>query len=131
EMVVLRGVRKEPISGAAVEERSEFDPLSAVADPQKILVAELGILGVEIDQRIAAAATGLRDPFGIIVVARAAGATSEVPIQARDVIRQLNNRQMATLEGLRDAVRALPAATPATLQIHRQGRLMDVAFIPQ
>ena len=70
-----------------------------MADPEKNLVPELGILGVEIDQRIAAAATGLRDPYGVIVVARAAGATSEVPLLPRDVIRSLNNRQMPTLHG--------------------------------
>ena len=55
-------------------------------------------------KRIAAAATGLRDPFGIIVVARAAGATGDVPLQPRDIIRSLNNRQMLTLQALRDAV---------------------------
>ena len=129
QLVVLRGGAQQTISVAAVEERSEFDSLSAMADPTKNLVPELGILGVEIDQRIAAAATGLRDPFGIIVVARAAGATSEVPIQPRDVIRQLNNRQMATLQALKEAVRAVPSGTPATLQIQREGRLMYVTFV--
>jgi S1-C subfamily serine protease len=99
-----------------------------MADPQKSLVPELGILGVEIDRRIAAAATGLRDPQGIIVVARTAGATSEVPILPRDVIRSLNNRPTATLQALRDAVHAVKPGTPATLQIQREGRLMYVSF---
>jgi serine protease Do len=73
KLVVLRDGVQQGLSIAAVEDRSEFDSVSAQADPEKSLVAELGILGVEIDQRIAAAATGLRDPYGIIVVARAAG----------------------------------------------------------
>ena len=128
ELVVLRGAAQQKLSIAAVEQRSEFDSLSAMADPEKSLVAELGILGVEIDKRIASTATGLRDPYGVIVVARAAGATSEVPVQPRDVIRSLNNRQTPTLQSLRDAVRALKPGTPVTLQVQREGRLMYVSF---
>jgi serine protease Do len=128
ELVVLRGASQQKLSIAAVEQRSEFDSLSAMADPEKSLVAELGILGVEIDKRIAATATGLRDPYGVIVVARAAGAASEVPVLPRDVIRTLNNRQTPTLQSLRDAVRALKPGTPVTLQVQREGRLMYVSF---
>ena len=73
-----------------------------MADPEKNLVAELGISASRSTQRIAAAATGLRDPYGIIVVARAAGAASEVPLLPRDVIRSVNNRRIATLQALRD-----------------------------
>ena len=128
QLVVFRGGMQLNLSVAAVEERSEFDSVSAMADPEKNLVPQLGILGVEIDRRITAAATGLRDPYGIIVVARAAGASSEVPVQPRDIIRSLNNQQMSTLQGLRDAVRVLPPGTPVTLQIQRDGKLMYVSF---
>src|SRR5262249_11876906 len=110
------------------EERSEFDSVSSTADPEKNLVPELGIIGVEIDQRIVASATGLRDPFGVIVVARAGGARSEVPLQPRDIIRTLNKQDMSTLQVLRDAVRAIKPGTPVTLQIQREGRLMYVSF---
>jgi S1-C subfamily serine protease len=91
-------------------------------------VPRLGILGVEIDRRIAAEATGLRGPFGIIVVARAAGAAGEVPPQPRDIIRSLNNRQMLTLQALRDALGTVMPGSPVTLQIQRDGRLMYVSF---
>ena len=128
QVVVLRAGAEQRLSIAPVEERSEFDSVAAMADPQKSLVPELGILGVEIDRRIAAAATGLRDPQGIIVVARAAGGTSDVAILPRDVIRSLNNRPTATLQALRDAVHAMKPGTSGTLQIQREGRLMYVSF---
>ena len=102
-----------------------------MADPAKNLVAELGIIGVEIDSRIAAAATGLRDPYGIIVVARAAGAASDVPVLPRDIIRSVNNSRVPTLEALRDSMRAVTPGTPVTLQIQREGRLMYVSFISE
>jgi serine protease Do len=128
KMIVLRGADQFVLSIPAVEVKSEFDSVSAMADPIKSLVPELGILGVEIDDRIAAAASGLRDPHGVIVVARAAGATTEVPILPRDVIRSLNRQPITTLQGLRDAVRALGPGTPVTLQIQREGRLTYVSF---
>ena len=128
QLVVLRAGGQQTLSVAAVEDRSEFDAAAATADPEKSLVADLGILGVEIDERLAAAAKGLRDPYGIIVVARAAGATSEVPLLPRDVIRSLNNRPTTTLQGLRDAVQALTPGAAAALQIQREGRLMYVSF---
>ena len=128
KLVVLRDGVQQGLSIAAVEERSEFDSVSAQADPEKSLVPELGILGVEIDQRIASAATGLRDPYGVIVVARAAGATSEVPLQPRDIIRMVNNKKMSTLQDLRQAMQGLKSGASVTLQIQREGRLMYVPF---
>ena len=128
QLVVLRGAAEQRLSVTPVEDRSELDSLSGEADPQKNLVAELGIIGVEIDPRIAAAAKGLRGPYGVVVIARAAGAAGEVPVQPKDVIRSFNNRRIATLQALRDEARALKPGAPVTLQIQREGRLMYVSF---
>ena len=128
QLVVLTAGKQRALSVTPVEERSDFDAVSAMADPEKNLVPELGILGVEIDKDIAAAATGLSDPHGVIVVARAAGGSSDVPLQPKDVIRRLNNQEIATLQGLRDAIRALTPGAPVTLQIQREGRLMYLPF---
>ena len=128
QLVVLRGAAEQQLSVAPVEERSEFDSLSGQADPSKNLVEELGIIGVEIDQQIAASAKGLRGPYGVVVIARAAGAAGEVPVQPKDIIRSLNNRRISTLQALRDEARALKPGAPVTLQIQREGRLMYVSF---
>src|SRR5262245_15600232 len=128
QLVVLRAGVQQGLSVTAVEDRNELDSVSAMADPEKSVVPELGILGVEIDRRIAAAATGLRDPFGIIVVARAAGAASEVPLQPRDIIRTVNNQQVSTLQALKDTMHALKPGAAVTLQVQREGRLTYVSF---
>jgi serine protease Do len=128
QLVVLRGGAERRLAITAVEHRSDLDGLTGMADPEKSLVAELGILGVEIDQRIAASATQLRGPQGIIVVARAAGATSEVPLLPGDVVRSVNNQPTVTLQSARELMRALKPGTPVTLQIQREGKLMYVTF---
>ena len=128
QMVVLRGTTQWNLSMTPVEQKSEFDSLAALADPQKNLVPELGILGVEIDPKIAASATGLRDPYGVVVVARTAGAAGEVALLPRDIIRAVNTRRIATLQALRDAMRSVTAGSPVTLQIQREDRLMYLSF---
>ena len=131
QLVVLRGAAILSISIKPVEARSELDSVTSTADPAKNLVSELGIIGVEIDSRIAAAATGLRDPYGIIVVARSAGSGSDVPVLPRDIIRSVNNSRVQTLEALRGSMRAVTPGTSVTLQIQREGRLMYVSFISE
>ena len=129
QMLVLRGTTQRELRITAVEEKSEFDSMSSMTDPEKHLVPQLGILGLEIDKNIATIATGLRDPNGIIVMARAAGASSVVPLEPRDVIRSFNNKPVFTLAQLRDLVQGIKPGTPVTLQVQRGGRLTYVSFM--
>ena len=50
---VISGGKQMALTVTPVEMRSDFDDVSAMADPEKNLIPELGILGVEIDKRIA------------------------------------------------------------------------------
>ena len=111
-----------------VEQSSDSTPRPLTTDPERNLVAPLGIIGVEIDPRLAAGAKGLRDPYGIIVAARAAGAVAEIPLLPRDIIRSLNNEKTTSLVGLRRMLSELKPGAPVTLQIQREGRLMFVSF---
>jgi serine protease Do len=125
---VLRENLKLGFDVALMEPPKDMDQIAALADPEKNLVPALGILAVEIDKRIAAMAPDLRDPFGIIVAARAAGAGAEVPLTTGDVIRSLNGEPMTTLDRLRNALKALPPGASVVLQIQRDQKLMYVAF---
>jgi serine protease Do len=124
---VLRGKEKLAFDVLVVEAPHEMDQIASLADPEKNLVRPLGIIGVEIDQKIAAMAQDLRDPFGIIVVARSSEGT-DIPLTTGDVIRTLNGRPMTTLERLRAALQSLPPGAPVVLQIQRDQRLLFVAF---
>ena len=125
---VLRGTAQFLLSVTPVEQASPFEAASAMADPTNSMVPELGIIGVEIDARIATTSSGLRDPWGIIVVARAGGAAAEVPVEPRDVIRSVNGQPVTTLRALKDAVHALKPGDAITLQVQRDNRLMFVTF---
>lgn len=125
---ILRGKQQMSFDVPLKEHPHDMDQVSALADPEKNLVPQLGILAVEIDRKIASMIEDLRDPYGIIVAARAAGAAGEVPLTAGDVIRALNGEPMSTLDKLRAALTALPPGAPIALQIQRDSKLQFVAF---
>jgi len=125
---VLRDKQKLAFDVPVVEAPHEMDQIASLVDPEKNLVRPLGIIGVEIDQKIAAMTSDLRDPFGILVVARSNDATGDIPLAAADVIRTLNGQPMATLERLRAALKSLQPGAPVVLQIQREERLLFLAF---
>ena len=124
---VLRGGEKLAFDVPVIEPPHEMDQIASLADPEKNLVRPLGIIGVEIDKKIAAMTEDLRDPFGIIVVARSSEG-ADIPLTAGDVIRTLNGQPMTTLERLRAALKSLQPGAPVVLQIQREQRLLFVAF---
>jgi S1-C subfamily serine protease len=125
---VMRGTMQMGFDITLKEHPHEMDQVSSLADPEKNLVPQLGILAVEIDKKIASMIEDLRDPYGIIVAARAAGAAGEIPLTTGDVIRTFNGEPMTTLDRLRAALKALPANAPIVLQIQREGKLQFVTF---
>jgi serine protease Do len=124
---VLRNNERLAFDIPVVEPPHEMDQIASLADPEKNLVRPLGIIGVEIDKKIAAMASDLRDPFGIIVVARSSEG-ADIPLAAGDVIRSMNGQPTTTLERLRAALAALKSGAPVVLQIQRDQRLLFLAF---
>jgi serine protease Do len=126
---VLRNKDRLAFDVPVLEAPHEMDQIASLADPEKNLVRPLGIIGIEIDQKIAAMTSDLRDPFGILVVARSNEApTGDIPLAAADVIRTLNGQPMTTLERLRAALKSLQPGAPVVLQIQREERLLFLAF---
>ena len=125
---VQRGPDRLSFDVPVIERTDNMDQITALADPEKNLVRPLGILGIEIDKKVAAMAPDLRDPFGIIVAARSSDASGEIPLQTGDVIRTLNGEPMTSLDKLRETLRALKPGAPVALQIQRDERLLYVSF---
>ena len=123
-----RSGRTASLSVAPVEERSDFDSLSERRIPQKNLVAELGILGVEIDH----ASPPRRGASGSVRRHRdrpsgRRGERSAAPAEGRHPqLQQPARSRRCRASGTRS--RALKPGAPVTLQIQREGRLMYVSF---
>jgi serine protease Do len=115
---------------------AEVDKLSTPANPLSIagplddnLVSRLGIFCIEVDQKVAAALPGLRTQYGLVVVARSARSQSTyVDFKPGDVIHELNNLPIASLDLFRERIDRFHRGDAVALQIERQGQIRYAAF---
>ena len=125
---VLRGTQKVSFDLVVVEPSHEFDRLVEQMDPDKGLIAKLGLVGVEVNSKVAASLPSLRLPSGVIVVAKAAESSVDTSLSTGDVIHAVNGNRVATLQALRNDLDQVASGSPVVLQIERDGRLMYVSF---
>ncbi len=128
KLSVLRGTEQLSFDVLVVEVPHDFDRLADLVDPDKSLVSKLGIVGLEIDPKLAATLPGLRMSSGVIVAAKAADTSVDISLNTGDVIHALNGVQIETMAALRSVLDHLAPNTSVVLQIEREGRLMFVSF---
>jgi len=126
---VLRGSDQVQLQVPLMERPHKTDNLTDLVDPEKNLVRRLGILGIELDLKLAQSLPDLRIPTGVIVAAKTVGAQQEVPLQSGDVIHALNGTTITTLAGLRESLTKLNLGDPVALLIERFGQLQYVSFL--
>jgi len=122
---VLRGNEKVALEVPVVEQPHKVDRLADMVDPEKDYIEPLGVLGIEVNASLGEIVSDLREPSGVIVIARAAGSRgTENSLTTGDVIHALNGLPIITLDGLRAGLAKLKTETPAVLQIERDQRMM-------
>ena len=113
-----------------VRERPE-DPTRVLdlVRPEKNLVPELDILGVDIDDKLAEALHSAHGNRGVLVAAMSADAAPPGDrFQPGDILRAVNRAPVQSLAELRKAVAGLKDGDPVVVQIERGGMLTFVAF---
>jgi serine protease Do len=125
---VLRGGEARRFQVPVTEEKHEIDSVLSLATPEKNLVSEIGILGVEIDGELGKMLPQLRHTYGIIIAAKTSTAARDMPLLPGDVIVAMNDVPVLKLESLRSALKALDPSKPFVLQIERDGKIMYVTY---
>jgi serine protease Do len=133
EIVVLELMREgQPVKvGAmALERRDGLNDLADAVDARQHLVPRLGIIGIDLDRRVAQFLTVARAGSGVVVAATVDGAIDarEGGLAQGDVVMAVNRTRVGGLGELRAAVDALKAGDPIVLQLERHGSLMYLAF---
>jgi S1-C subfamily serine protease len=106
-----------------------MDALTTMVDSQHNLVPRLGILGLDLNDQLRSVVSDLRDPSGVIVVARAAELISpETGLKTGDVVHSLNGHPIQSVEELRVATRQLRPGDAVALQVERDGGYLYLAF---
>jgi serine protease Do len=128
---VMRGTKTEsaiaPITIKVAERPHPIDRLADLSDPEKSAVAQLGIIGIDINDDTAGLLPSLRIPSGVLVAARTQGSSSDnVPLVAGDVIHSVNALPVKSLDGLRVLVGHGAGSRDLVLQIERNNQLLFV-----
>jgi serine protease Do len=109
----------------------EDDPtrIPELVKSERSLVGRLGVLAVDVDEKIAPSLPWLRGPEGVLIVAQAADAPPvDTGLQPGDVILAVNHSPVRSLEGLTGFLAAMKKGDPIALEIDRLGRRQYLAI---
>ena len=125
-MEIQRGKERMSKTVAVLERKSEPSQMEDLAN-SATLVRQLGILAVTVDEKVTAILPDLRRLSGVAVAAVPAEYAGLNPgLVAGDVIYSLNNRRIASLDELRDALKDKKSGDAVALQVERFGQLIYV-----
>ena len=106
-------------------------PLAARVSPRTNLVRRLEILGITLDATVEGLVGPTRYPHGVVIAARSSSLRIDsYTLQPHDIIYQVNGKDVANLEGLRELLSGAPPGSPLVLQIERSHRLSYVSLGP-
>jgi serine protease Do len=129
ELLVQRADERLSIGVVVEEQSAPWDPLADMVSPEKNLIPRLGILCIEIDQRVQQLMPDLRGLYGLIVAAKSPdGQAQFIDLQPGDVIHAVNNLPVAWLAVFQKMIDEFHRGDAVVLQIERDGRFQFVAF---
>jgi S1-C subfamily serine protease len=129
--VLLRGDRELTVKVQA-KEKPHLADLTELASPQRSLVRQLGIIGIDVTPELKRAVREVRElriGAGVVVAGRTLDATAaESGLKTGDVIHSVNRKQIDSVDGLRSVLQSLKRGDSVALQIERDGGLAFLSF---
>jgi len=127
---VLRGEERLSYPVAVIEREDDPERFADMVDPVKNIVPKLGILGIEIDKKVADLLPELRKQYGVVVAARSGDSPySGDSLQLGDVIVSVNGTPVTSVAALKTEIDKVKDTDPLVLQVQRADRLMYLTMV--
>jgi serine protease Do len=127
-MEIQRGKERMSKTVAVIDRKNQPSQLEDLVNYDAALVRQLGILAMTVDEKVTAILPDLRRLSGVAVAAVPAEFAGLNPgLQAGDVIYELNNRRVASLDELRNALNGKKSGDAIALLVERYGQLIYVS----
>jgi serine protease Do len=121
---VLRAGRKMEIATAVLERPRDPDRILSLIDGDQNVVSKLGVLAVDLNERVTPLLPPLRRLEGVVVAGRISDApTQDDALRPGDVIYAVNDITVTSLAALRGAIEKMRHGDAAVLHIERGGQL--------
>ena len=131
EINVQRGRESLSFFVQVVERADDPERFEDLVTEQDNAIAELGVLGVTIDEKISSQLPALRAGGGVLVAAKMAAASVSRfgdQLATGDIIHLLNGTDIQNVFSLRTRLSALKDDEPLVLQVERAGHLQFVVL---
>ena len=126
---VVRGGQTMKFHVAVAERDDDPTRFADLVSRERNIVPRLGVLALDIDERIKSMIGELRMPHGVVVAAKSTDSpSSEQALEAGDIIVSINGTPVKALAELRSIVGRLPPRSAAVFQVQRFGQLMFIAL---
>jgi len=129
-LVVQRGGQETTFQVPVVERNDDPERFTPLVSPERNLIPKLGILGLEIDSKLAQLIDPpLRKASGVLVAASSNDTFfREEVFSPGDVIHAVNGKEITSLAALREAVSAIQPGGAIACQVERRGAMLYVAL---
>jgi serine protease Do len=126
----LRGAERLQFAVEVVARKDHPNRFAGMVHPDRNLVPQLGILGIDLDRDMASFFSGLRRGSGVIVAARAAEAAplEGEALRPGDVIYAVNRLEVSSLSELKAAIARYHPGDPVVIQVERSGSLRYISL---
>ena len=129
QLELIRDGQPLRLATSVIERPGDPGRFAVYVTPERNLIAQLGILALDLDRPIASMLPPLRNEWGIVVAAQSREtALWESGFLPGDVIYTLNGAEVEDLAALRRALQPIPAGTPVAVGVERDSRLIYVAL---
>jgi len=130
QIAVLRGKETLSFSVPVVERADDPQRFEDLVSEQDNSIVRLGILGLDLDEKLLSLLPPLRVHRGVLVAAKMAGARPHFgdEFAAGDVIYAINGTMIENTASLMAALESVAADSPLVLQVERAGKLQFVVF---
>jgi serine protease Do len=121
---VLRGKTRKTLKVAVLERPRDPGQIYSLATGEENMIPRLGILAVDLDEKVTPLLPPLRKLSGVVVAGVLVDVSSqEDPFLAGDVIYAVNNTAVRSLQDLKAAVNGIMAGEVVAVQVERAGQL--------
>jgi serine protease Do len=127
DVSVKRDGKTLNFSMPVIERDDDPQRFADMVNPEKNLIRRLGILAIEITDKLSDMLPELRHDYGIVVAARAVDSPGSV-LEPGDVIYELNKTPVVSIAALRGVLDQMKPGSPAVLQIQRGTKLRYVVI---
>ena len=128
-MTVRRGDQTLSLKMKVIERADDPQRFADMVDPEKNVIPQLGILVVELDEKMKDLLPGLRHSYGLVIAAESSDSPySGESLKVGDVIYEVNHVPAVTIRAVTSTLAALKSGDPVVIQVERDGKLMYVTL---